>query len=142
VNWGLKIKFGEKRVDDQKIINEQKINFLKDIQSPEDAAFLIELIDIYIKELPKTINNIQNAVKLKNDKELLFNAHKLKGSSLTLGMDSISEISVKLENAVKLGSLGDDVKNLVDELPNKFEIVEKELEIIREKYTNFINQPW
>lgn len=140
--WGMKINSGKKGVDDHKIINEEKINFLKDIQSLEDAAFLIELIDIYIKELPRTINNIQKAIEEKNDKDLLFNAHKLKGSSLTLGMDSISEISIKLENAAKLCTFDDDVKKLGDELPYKFEIVEKELEIIREKYTKFINQPW
>ena len=140
--WGMKINPGKKGVDDQKIINEEKINFLKDIQSIEDAAFLIELIDIYIKELPRTINNIQKAIEEKNDKDLLFNAHKLKGSSLTLGMDSISEISIKLENAAKIYSFDEDVKKLGEELPYKFEIVEKELEIIRERYTKFINQPW
>jgi CheY-like chemotaxis protein len=140
--WGMKINSGKKGVDDQKIINEEKINFLKDIQSIEDAAFLIELIDIYIKELPRTINNIQKAIEEKNDKDLLFNAHKLKGSSLTLGMDSISEISIKLENAAKIYSFDEDVKKLGEELPYKFEIVEKELEIIRERYTKFINQPW
>ena len=39
------------------IIDESKISFLQDVNSNEDAAFLIELLDIYIKEMPKTIRS-------------------------------------------------------------------------------------
>ncbi len=122
------------------IINEEKITFLQDVHSNEDAAFLIELLDVYINELPKTISKILNAIENENSKELLFNSHKLKGSSLTLGMDIISEISVKLENAAKAGIFNEAVQKLGDELSQKVEIVGKELEIIRKKYNKLINQ--
>lgn len=122
-----------------KNIDEQKINFLQDIQSNEDAVFLIELIDVFITELPKTIQGVQQAITDKNEKELLFNAHKLKGSSLTLGMNSISEISVKLENAAKAGIFNGDVQKLGNDLSQRIENVKKELEIIREKYYKLIH---
>ena len=145
MKWDRK-KIGDKQGNIKKpetrIINEEKIIFLHDIQSTEDAAFLIELLDVYMTELPKTLVRIQNAIKDENEKELLFNAHKLKGSSLTLGMDSISDISIKLENAAKAKLFNEDVKNLEKELIRKFDIVGKELEIIREKYNKLINQPW
>jgi PAS domain S-box-containing protein len=143
--WGLKnntVKNKQNNENEIRIINEEKIGFIKDIQSVEDAAFLVDLIDVYLSELPKTINSIHRAIEDENEKELLLNAHKLKGSSLTLGMDSISEITIKLEKAAKAGLFNSDTKELGNELFQKFDIVEKELEIIREKYNNLMNQPW
>jgi HPt (histidine-containing phosphotransfer) domain-containing protein len=124
----------------ENLISEDKISFLQDVESNEDALFFIELLDVYICELPKTIENINNAIENENSQELIFNSHKLKGSSLTLGMDSIAEISVKLENAAKGAVFNENVKQLGQELSQKVEIVEKELEIIRTKYNKLINQ--
>jgi PAS domain S-box-containing protein len=141
--WGETISSRDNENHDEtesSIINEEKITFLQDIQSVEDASFLLELLDVYISDLPRTISKIQSAIELKDPKELMLSSHKLKGSSLTLGMDSISEISIKLENAAKGSIFNDNVKKLGEELNKKFEIVEKELEIIREKYNKFINQ--
>jgi HPt (histidine-containing phosphotransfer) domain-containing protein len=101
---------------------------------------MIELLDVYIIEMPKTINKILTAIDSGNSKELLFNAHKLKGSSLTLGMDALAEISIKLENAAKANIFNENVKRLGNELSRNVEIVGKELEIIRNKYHNLINQ--
>ncbi len=126
--------------DQLPIIDERKISFLQDVNSDEDTAFMIELLDVYITELPKTIGLISNAITNENSKDLLFNSHKLKGSSLTLGMDVISEISIKLENAAKSGIFNDSVRKLGNELTQKVEIVEKELEIIRTKYNNLTSQ--
>lgn len=122
------------------IIDESKISFLQDISSNEDASFMIELLDVYISELPKTIGMISEAIASRNSKDLHFNAHKLKGSSLTLGMDVISAISIKLENAAKSGIFNESVVRLGNELSQKVEIVEKELEIIRTKYNKLTSQ--
>jgi PAS domain S-box-containing protein len=122
-----------------RIIDENKINFLQDIQSNEDAVFLIDLIDVFIAEMPKTFQEIQQAINNKDGKKLLFNAHKLKGSSLTLGMNSVSDISIKLENAARAEIFNEDVRKLGANLSQKIEIVKKELEIIREKYYKLIN---
>ena len=122
------------------IINENKITFLQDVQSNEDALFFIELLNVYIDELPKTVKNINSAIHENNSRDLLFNSHKLKGSSLTLGMDIISEISIKLENAAKAGIFNENVIRLGNELNKKVEIVGKELEIIRKKYNKLFTQ--
>jgi CheY-like chemotaxis protein len=143
LKWGKKIsenRRNENSPDQIKIINEDKISFLQEIESSDDAVFLIDLLDVYIAELPKTIGNITTAIEYEDSKGLLFSSHKLKGSSLTLGMDSISEISIKLENAAKAKIFNQDVKRLGKDLSDKVEIVAKELEIIREKYNKLINQ--
>jgi PAS domain S-box-containing protein len=141
--WGESMANGNNNKSEKiqnPLVREDKISFLTDVQTNEDALFFIELLDVYIDELPKTISCIINAIENENSKDLIFNAHKLKGSSLTLGMDVISEISVKLENAAKGGIFNDNVKRLGNELSQKVEIVGKELEIIRKKYNKLINQ--
>ncbi len=48
------------------IIDETKITFYNDVQTEEDLIFYVELIDIYINELPKTILNIKKALNAKD----------------------------------------------------------------------------
>lgn len=117
-----------------KIIDEEKITFLNDIQTEGDIDFLIELFGIYINELPKNIANIISSVENKDSKSLQFSAHKLKGSSVTLGVEFVSDLCHELETAAKDGRFDQNTKNLSNELVQKLEIVVKELEFIKDKY--------
>jgi PAS domain S-box-containing protein len=117
------------------IIDENKITFIHDIQTPDDVTFLLELLDIYIQDLPKVIAHINTAVEKKDAVKLQFWSHRLKGSSLTLGIDLIFCISVTLEEAAKLNRFDDETTRLSRELIHNFEIIIKELEILKEKYS-------
>jgi len=118
------------------ILDENKITFIHDIETPDDVVFLLELLDIYIQDLPKVISNINSAVDKKDAVKLQFWSHRLKGSSLTLGIDLIYGISVTLEEAAKLNRFDDETTRLSSELIHNFEIIIRELEIIKEKYAN------
>jgi HPt (histidine-containing phosphotransfer) domain-containing protein len=118
------------------ILDENKITFIHDIETPDDVVFLLELLDIYIQDLPKVISNINSAVDKKDAVKLQFWSHRLKGSSLTLGIDLIFAISVTLEEAAKLNRFDDETTRLSSELIHNFEIIIRELEIIKEKYAN------
>jgi PAS domain S-box-containing protein len=118
------------------ILDENKITFIHDIQTPNDVAFLLELLDIYLQDLPKVISNINSAVDKKDALKLQFWSHRLKGSSVTLGIDLISDISVTLEEAAKLNRFDDETTQLSNELIHNFEIIIRELEILKEKYSN------
>lgn len=141
--WGTKIQNQKldlvqklkTKATQTKIIDEDKISFLNDIQTPEDLKFYRELIQIYIEDLPITIKQIKHAQINKDSKMLQFNAHKLKGSSVTLGIDSISEISHELERKARADEFDEFTEMLVSDLTKKIEIVIKELEKIKEKYT-------
>jgi PAS domain S-box-containing protein len=117
------------------LIDENKISFLRDIQTEDDLNFYIELLDFYISDLPVMIGNIKSAVEERNSKVLQLNAHKLKGSSMTLGIDFISNLSSSLEAAAKENKFDKNTQELVDDLVHKLETVIKELDIIREKYS-------
>ncbi len=129
----------KQRKIDTKIIDESKISFLQEVESQEDVAFLMELLNIYITELPKTMSNIRAAIKKKDPGQLQFFAHKLKGSSLTLGMEDISEICHELETIAKTGAITSKCETFSELLVGKFELIVKELEKLKEKYSQINN---
>jgi PAS domain S-box-containing protein len=117
-----------------KLINENSIELIKDIKTPEDANFFIELLDIYIDSFPHSLSAIKNCIEQKNNSQLEYCAHKLKGSSLTLGIDFVSEICNKIEASAKNNSPVSYAESLLGELVGKFESIIRELELMKEKY--------
>ncbi len=126
----------EKGLIDFKMVNERNIEIIQDIQSEDDVAFFVELLDIYIKDLPISIANIKKAVSEMNLKNLQFTIHKLKGSSLTFGIVVFAEICNKIEDLIKTSGFGPDVIAHVEDLIEKYETIIKELEQLKEKYSN------
>jgi CheY-like chemotaxis protein len=144
INWGERINTGNsstqipiREVVEEKIINESDILFIKDIQSSSDAVFFGELLDAYIQELPSMIHQIDDASKNKDCKNLYFYSHKLKGSSLTLGIKPIAVDCEEIESLAKAENLNGRVTELSENLVKKFKPVIEELEVIKEKYTKF-----
>ena len=78
---------------------------------------------------------VNTAIKNEDQNDLKFAIHKLKGSSVTLGIDVITEISLQLEKAAFENNFNSNTAALVKELTKKFEIILKELIIIKEKYS-------
>ncbi len=131
-----KLKQEEELKRSPKLIDESKIELIQDIQSEEDILFFVELMDIYIQDFPQTITHLRNSLNEKDAKQLLFYSHKLKGSSLTLSIDVITEICIKLEEKAKAECLDDSAEKLFEELVKNFEKILKELESLKEKYSH------
>lgn len=119
------------------LVSESDIFFIKDINSEEDATFFAELLNVYISELPTTIKLIKTASETDDCKNLYFYSHKLKGSSMALGINSIAVTCEELETFAKEQNLNGRTKELSEELVKKFEQVIQELEVIKEKYSKF-----
>ena len=116
------------------ILDEKKISLLADINTKEDAIFLVELLEIFIKDLPKATANITDAYKRQDVQKLKFNAHRLKGSSLSLGIDHLAKICEQIEKAAMSNSFTEETSNSIKNLTNDFEILINELEMLKEKY--------
>ncbi len=125
----------EKGMIDFKIINERNIEILQDLQCEDDVAFFVELLDIYIKDLPAAIANIKKAVAEKNSKNLQFTTHKLKGSSLTFGIEIIAGICDEIESLAKDSNFTPELSAHIEKLVGKYETVIKELEQLKDKYS-------
>ena len=143
-DWAKKINRKKEDIIEQlkkekrplQIIDESKITFINDIQTTQDVNFFIELLDIYISDMPKVIGKIKSAVDEKDHYKLRFYAHKLKGNSLTLGIDFFVKISSQLENAGKENRIDETTMQLCDALIFDFGKIIKELEFIRAKYSS------
>ncbi len=143
-DWAIKIYKKKDRLIEQlksekssaKLVDESKITFINDIQTVQDVQFFIELLDIYISDMPKIIGKIKAAVEEKDYDKLRFFAHKLKGNSLTLGIENFAKICSHLEIAGKENRIEEVSVQLCSKLVSDFEKIISELDIIRTKYSN------
>ncbi len=140
--WGNKILARKGNLVEQlqrsklntKIVDETKIPFLADLQTEEDLGFFVELIDIYLLETPKTIEKLFEAIQAKNMHDTAFIAHKIKGSSMSLGIDPLTELSNRIEELAKQELL-DEALTTTHEIRNIFEMSVKELQQLKRKYS-------
>ncbi len=121
---------------ESEIINESNITFINEIQTSADINFLIELFEIYIRDLPILVAEIDEAIKNNDFANLKFYTHKLKGSALTLGLEGISNFCFELEIAAANKILDDKVQDLHANLHDHIYKVVKELKKLKEKYHN------
>jgi CheY-like chemotaxis protein len=118
-----------------KFIDEKKITFLNDLKSQTDLVFFREMLDIYLMEIPKNIEFIRDAIFQNNPDHLRFYVHKLKGSSLTLGVECVlSELKIledmALDNNISEESLR-EFKNVSDQ----YEMILEEIVMLKNKYS-------
>ncbi|MCK9425741.1 MAG: response regulator [Ignavibacteriaceae bacterium] len=116
-----------------KFIDESKISFLDDLQSEGDLKFFVEILDIYLAETPKLIELVIEAARNKNAQDLMFCSHKLKGGSVTLGLEEISKIASDLEQLGRQNSF-EGADAMAVHLEEIFLLTVHDLKILREKY--------
>ena len=116
------------------MIDFEKITTLHDIQNEEDVSFIKELIDTYVAELPGTIQEIALYVEKEDCLKIKFLAHRLKGGSLTIGVDTIAELTKKLEESVTDNKVVEETRLLTVELLESYGSVIEELKYIKERY--------
>lgn len=139
--WGSKIVMERKNlreiVEDAKptlqFVDETKISFLKDLTSEEDIFFFIELIDIYLNDTPKTIQKLSEAITTDDAKKVEFFAHKVKGSSLTLGIVKVFELAEKIELCGRKNEL-ENLQPMIEELKGFYENAIVDLDVLKTKY--------
>ena len=73
------------------------LNSFKNYQSPNDPDFVLEIIDLYVREASDRISVIKKSATANDGEALKQAAHALKGSSATLGLIQIAQICESLE---------------------------------------------
>jgi len=129
-------KFKDNKIETE-IVKENDITFLNDIQNQEDLEFFIDLLDIYLKDLPVIVDEISVAVENDNFDKLKFYTHKLKGSTLTLGIESISEYCYDLEKAADEKMIDEYIISQTRVLRSYIRKIISELKLLKKKYLDF-----
>lgn len=114
-------------------IDESKIAFLDDLPTEDDLKFFIEILGIYLSDTPKLIEEIIEACKNKKGTDLVFAAHKLKGGSLTLGLEKITQLAAELEELGKKNML-ENTETKAAELEETFLLTVRDIKLLRKKY--------
>lgn len=121
------------------ILNEQSISFLNDFNSNEDIQFFLEMIDVYLNDIPRTISKIKLAVIQKNLDHLKFYIHKLKGSALTLGISVTADTCNELSETLAGNKITDEINYYINQLIEQENTISEELILIKEKYITLLN---
>lgn len=116
-------------------IDEKNISFLQDLKTDADVEFFKEMLDIYVKEIPKNVEFIRNAIFQNNPDHLRFYVHKLKGSSLTLGIDCVLEDFKILENMALDNNITEESLRIFKKVAEQYEMILEEIVLLKSKYS-------
>jgi HPt (histidine-containing phosphotransfer) domain-containing protein len=108
------------------------LNAFEDLQSDDGPDLIVELIDLYVGELPRLVTEICKAVIETDWASLKRAAHALKGSSASLGVRHVAETCAKLERMDSNDSPG-TVATLVRLLEYESAMVNASLAAIRQR---------
>lgn len=115
--------------EDQQSDTTEMINYnaVKDICG--DESVITEVVEMFLKDSPRCISSIAEAIKSANPKHIRMYAHSLKGASLQIGANKLGDVAHQLECA------GRD--KLMRDIPVLFSTVQDEYG----KLTLFLSQP-
>jgi PAS domain S-box-containing protein len=119
-----------------KFIDEKKISFLQDLKTEADLVFFKEMLEIYIREIPKNVDAIRNAIFQNNHDHLRFYVHKLKGSSLTLGIESVLESFRILEDMALENNINEESLKVFKTVSERFDTILEEIVLLKNKYSS------
>lgn len=119
-----------------KLINEKKISFLQDVRNNADLEFFKEMIEVYIREIPKNIEFIRDSIFQNDHDYLRFYVHKLKGSALTLGIESVTDSLKILENMALENQINEDSLKEFKKISEQFDLILEEIVLLKNKYSN------
>lgn len=104
------------------IIDEDQLASLRELNEDDEDDIVTELINIFVKHSPETLDLLSDAVKADDRPQVVKLAHKLKGSCANLGAEYMRNLCQDLEengtsmDAAKMNSMIEEVKNAYSEL--------------------------
>jgi CheY-like chemotaxis protein len=107
-------------------IDWEVISSLRELET-ESGDLGIELIELFLNELPGRVESLEKAVSGADPNNLLRAAHRLKGSSGTLGARHLAAICAELEQKGRVGTV-EGAANLISMLKEEAVRVRRELE--------------
>lgn len=111
-------------------IDANSIEQLRAINPDDGGEFLRELIDIFLSDTPRRIDEIASALTAGNGSVLSRAAHSIKGSSGNFGATRLATMAQAIESHGKLSELS-QVKSILPDFRNEYERVKAALELLR-----------
>ncbi len=99
-------------------------------------AALVNLLKVYFEHSPKIIEELENAISLKDHKQIVFFAHRLKSASAVVGATHVTSLAQKIQcigEDSDLNQIEELFQNLVLELKEAntlLGILEENIEVL------------
>jgi len=126
--WGAKSLARKGRPDDShspdSIIDWERLDELAKMGG--DSDLVAQLIDMYLKEYETVLDALQRSIASADVPALLATVHKLKGSSMNLGVSMVADICKQIESAGKASDIK-RMDELVKQIENKADSVRRTL---------------
>ncbi|MDB9373822.1 Hpt domain-containing protein [Nodularia sphaerocarpa] len=113
------------------IIDPEILNSLRDMMSGDEAAF-VQLLNCYLAEAPKYIQNIRASLVPEDAQALWKAAHCLKSSSASVGATTLAQICTQIEAKGRSNDL-ENIAQICSQLYKEYELVKTALQITVEK---------
>jgi CheY-like chemotaxis protein/HPt (histidine-containing phosphotransfer) domain-containing protein len=104
---------------DAGLLNEGVLRELAALSDPGAPSMLKALIDDWLREAPAVVGAMKQHAREGDSGELAKRAHKLGGTSASLGASGVAEVCYRIEEQVRGGELG-VLPQLIDELEMRF----------------------
>ncbi|MBF0467892.1 MAG: response regulator [Desulfamplus sp.] len=101
-------------------------NFLNRIENNMEIYQYV--LSKFLDNSPKILSRLSAAIEQKDEKDITFQAHALKGSSLTIGACHLSEIAKKIEQIARNNGSIEQIQTLYNSLEPAFKAFCKEVE--------------
>lgn len=103
------------------------MSVLQPYQSADDREFLVRLIDIYLEEAARVVAALAGPVQSLDPPAVAQLAHRLKGSSSSMGARRLATCCQTLHDAARMGlPLGGDVASVLGELARVVDALRRE----------------
>jgi HPt (histidine-containing phosphotransfer) domain-containing protein len=103
----------------------------EDAQVEGEPDFVVELIDLYLDEVPRLFDSLRTAIESNDATTSKRNAHSLRGSSANLGVLQLAALADELEHLENPCST--DAMELLANLENEFRRVKEVLTAERQR---------
>jgi HPt (histidine-containing phosphotransfer) domain-containing protein len=89
--------YSSENSDHNQIVDLDVLNAFEDLQDEGEPDLIVELIDLYLGDLPKRVAEIHQAITANEWIPTTRAAHRLKGSSANLGISRVAKVCERLE---------------------------------------------
>ena len=111
------------------VIDQAQLTSLRELQQPGEADFVTELIDLFLDEATSQLKALHGALMKDDAVEIQRVAHRLKGSSASMGAMQMAALFEELESK----DPARDAREILAQLDNEVELVRAALNAERKE---------
>ncbi len=105
-------------------INMTTVNVLREMD--DGSGFFADLVEEYVDQSDMLIETIATAMSARDEEQIRFSVHTLKGSSFNVGADQLADLCQQIEDANALGDYA-ELQLLLSKLQAVFQTTSEEL---------------